>query len=106
MDRASRNAGTREEGEPGSQCGSRHAPLRVRTKPPADLNGGDMEPVTSPSASPVDRRCEACGYTPITEKDKETQTDPLVFPYLGPNGYELVAVPQVPVFPQGTKFWL
>ncbi len=33
LDHASRNAGTREEGEPGSQCGSKHAPLRVRTKP-------------------------------------------------------------------------
>ena len=32
LDSASRNAGTREEGEPGSQCGSRHTPLRVRTK--------------------------------------------------------------------------
>jgi len=33
LDHASRNAGTRKEGEPGSQCGSKHAPLRVRTKP-------------------------------------------------------------------------
>ena len=31
LDSASRNAGTREEGEPGSQCCSRHALLRVRT---------------------------------------------------------------------------
>jgi len=31
LDSASRNAGTREEGEPGSQCGSRQALLRVPT---------------------------------------------------------------------------
>jgi hypothetical protein len=52
---------------------------------PADPNGGDMEPVSSPSASPENPfRCEACGYTPITEVDKETQTDPLVFPFVFP----------------------
>ena len=86
-----------------------NSPDLVVQPSPADPNGGDMEPVTSPSASPVapvDRCCEACGYTPITEVDKGTQTDPLVFPHLGPSGYELVAVPQVPVFPLGTKFWL
>jgi hypothetical protein len=31
LDRANRNAGTREEGEPGSQCVSRHAPLQLLT---------------------------------------------------------------------------
>ena len=31
LGQASRNAGTLEEGEPGSQCGSLHALLRVRT---------------------------------------------------------------------------
>ena len=69
---------------------------------PADPNGGDMEPVTSPSASPENPfRCEACGYTPITEVDKETQTDPLVFPYEN----QLVVLPPF-VYPRGTKWTL
>ena len=69
---------------------------------PADPNGGDMEPVTSPSASPVNPwTCGACGYTPIVEVDKETQTDPLVFPYEN----QLVVLPPF-VYPRGTKWWL
>ena len=66
---------------------------------PADPNGGDMEPVSSPSASPENPfRCEACGHTPIIEVDKETQTDPLVFPHL-------VGSLQPFVYPRGTKWW-
>ena len=72
---------------------------------PADPNSGDIRMVSevtspSPSPSPVDRRCETCGHSPIVEVDKGTQTDPLVFPYLGPNGYEFVAVPQFPLLPR------
>ena len=66
---------------------------------PADPNGGDMEPVSSPSASPENPfRCEACGHTPIIEVDKETQTDPLVFPHL------VGSLPPF-VYPRGTKWW-
>ena len=81
-----------------------NSPVLAVPPSPADPNGGDMEPVTSPSASPVapvDRCCEACGYTPITEVDKETQTDPLVFPYEN----QLVVLPPF-VYPRGTKWWL
>ena len=78
-----------------------NSPDLVVQPSPADPNGGDMEPVTSPSASPVNRRCHACGYTPITEVDKETQTDPLVFPYEN----QLVVLPPF-VFPRGIKWTL
>jgi hypothetical protein len=78
-----------------------NSPDLVVQPAPADPNGDDMEPVTSPSASPVapvDRRGEACGYTPITEVDKGTQTDPLVFPHL------VGALPPFE-YPHGTKWW-
>ena len=66
---------------------------------PADPNGGDMEPVSSPSASPENPfRCDACGYAPPTEVDVETQTDPLVFPHL------VGSLPPF-VYPHDTKWW-
>ena len=69
---------------------------------PPQPNSGDMEPVTSPSASPENPfRCDACGYAPPTEVDVETQTDPLVFPY----DNQLVVLPPF-VYPRGTKWTL
>jgi hypothetical protein len=58
--------------------------------------------VSSPTYSPVNpHQCDACGYCPITEVDKATQTDPLVFPFEN----KLVVLPPF-VFPHGVKWSL